>query len=197
MTESVSERDFEWTAAHEAAAQVSGPLTVALRILRIPAVLYGLVPVVPLIGIAWIAVGAEGWTRLVLLALAIAGAVFSVRLLHRVRQYWRAADDRAELAEQFTGLFDLMDVSLEILARFADLAERGGLRLMRRLRALWKVITIPDHVNDHIESFDRARWFVPPAIGETVGLLTVNLWLSIGSWAALLILLPLRATGTV
>ncbi|MBZ2195796.1 hypothetical protein [Occultella gossypii] len=197
MTESVSERDSERTAAYEAAAQVSGPLTVALRILRIPAVLYGLVPVVPLIGIGWIAVGAEGWTRLILLALAIAGAVFSARFLHRVRQYWRAADDRAELATQFTGLFDLMDVSLEILARIADLAERGGLRLMRRLRALWKVITIPDHVNTHIESFDRARWFVPPAIGETVGLLTVNLWLSIVSWAAFLILLPLRATGTL
>ncbi|TDE95878.1 hypothetical protein EXU48_06350 [Occultella glacieicola] len=197
MTESVSERDPERVGAHQAALEVSGPLTLAVRILRIPAVLYGLVPVVPLIGVAAIAAGAQGWTRPILLALAVAGAVFTAVFLHRVRQYWRAAEDKASLAAQFVGLFDVMEVSAEILARISALAERGGLRLMRRLRALWRVVTIPDHVNSHIESFDRARWFVPPAIGETVGLLTINLWFSVGAWVAFLILLPLRAAGTL
>ncbi|UFU07740.1 hypothetical protein [Ruania halotolerans] len=169
----------------------------AVRILRFPAYAVGLVPVLPLLGTAVLAATGDGWDRILLLVLAAAGVAVVVLWWIRIHRYVSAVADPEALTEEFVRLVDLLEMRDEVLERLKRLAEKGGLRFFRRLRSLWRVVTIPDYLTERIEGLDRARWFVPPAVATTVVRATALYWTAIISWIAFLLLLALRLAGAV
>ncbi|SEF01191.1 hypothetical protein [Ruania alba] len=167
----------------------------AVRILRFPAYAVGLVPVLPLLGTAVVAATGDGWERIVLLLLVAAGVAVVVLWWIRIHRYVSAVDDPDALTAEFVQLVDLLEMRDEVLDRLKNLAEKGGLRFFRRLRSLWRVVTIPDYLTGRIEDLGRARWFVPPAVGTTVLRATALLWTAIVSWLVFLLVLGLRLSG--
>ncbi|UFU02047.1 hypothetical protein LQF12_11050 [Ruania suaedae] len=167
----------------------------AVRILRFPAYAVGLVPVLPLLATIALAATGDGWERIVLILLAAAGIAIVVLWCIRIHRYVSAVADTGALTDEFVRLVDLLEMRDEVLDRLKNLAEKGGLRFFRRLRSLWRVVTIPDYLTGRIEELNRARWFVPPMVATTALRATALFWTAIVSWLLCLVLLGLRLTG--
>ena len=171
-------------------------VVLAVRVLRIPAILIGLPAIPALLAFTVLAATADGWWRLGLLVAAAIGwtgvALWSIR----IRRYSDAVRDPDRLRGQLVQAFALIDDG-EILARLLAVFEPGGLRLVYRLRAVWRVVRIPDYLTSEIEDLDAARWFIPPMPATTALRLTILIWTTAVSWAALLILIGLRIGGVV
>src|SRR5699024_7451185 len=115
----------------------------------------------------------------------------------RVARYSRAIADPDRLGAQLNRAFALIDDHGEVAARLLAVFEGGGLRLVYRLRAVWRVVRIPDYLTSEIEDLDAGRWFIPPMPATTAARLTILIWTTAVSWAAMLVLIGLRIGGVV
>jgi len=94
-------------------------------------------------------------------------------------------------------VFEMFDSGSEVFARMLAVFEGGGLRVVYRLRTLWRLVRIPDYVTTQIEDLHAARWFIPPMPATTALRFTILIWATVGSWVALLVLAGLRIGGVV
>lgn len=172
-------------------------VVLAVKVLRIPAFLIGLPAIPALLAATILAATAQGWWRLGLLLAAAIGWTAVALWWIRVKRYSDAIGDPDRLGVQLNEAFALLDDDGEILARLLAVFEGGGLRLVYRLRAVWRVVRIPDYLTSEIEDLDAARWFIPPMPATTALRLTILIWTTAVSWVVLIILIGLRIGGVV
>lgn len=179
----------------EATRIVAVTLVHWVRLARWPSLLLALAPVLPLL-VGWgVAVSyGVGWVALAILLPVLAGAASTVLFAIRRGRYLRAVTDGDELAAQLRALLEPQLVTDEAIDLVQRVTARGGLFLLRRLKAVWKLLTFPDHLVSTLERYDRARWFVPPALGTSAMLLTAQWWTTVLSWPLCVILVLLRLT---
>lgn len=170
-------------------------VVLAVKVLRIPAVLLGLPAIPALLAFTVLAATAEGWWRIGLLVAAAAGWTIVALWWIRIKRYSDAIRDPDRLGAQLNRAFALLGDDGEVLARLLAVFEGGGLRLVYRLRSVWKVVRIPDYLTSEVEELDAARWFIPPMPATTALRLTILIWTTAVSWAALLVLIGLRIGG--
>ncbi|WP_147917751.1 hypothetical protein [Ruania zhangjianzhongii] len=173
-----------------------GTVVLAVKVLRVPAILVGLPAIPALLAFTVLAATASGWWRLGLLVASAVGWTAVALWWIRIKRYSDAVRDPDRLRGQLIQAFALIDDG-EILPRLLAVFEAGGLRLFYRLRAVWRVVRIPDYLTSEIEDLDAARWFIPPMPATTVLRLTILIWTTAVSWAGLLILIGLRIGGVV
>lgn len=171
-------------------------VVLAVKVLRIPAILIGLPAIPALLAFTVLAATAEGWWRLGLLVAAAIGWTGVALWWIRIKRYSDAVSDPDRLRGQLIQAFALIDDG-EIPTRLLAVFEAGGLRVVYRLRAVWRVVRIPDYLTSEIEDLDAARWFIPPMPATTALRLTILIWTTAVSWAGLLILIGLRIGGVV
>lgn len=168
-------------------------LRVASTALAIPSVLVGAGAAVGFLVLAVVAGTAllDGGTiaRWVVLGLALAGLVVCGAFLHRVLITWRASRQTEALADELIGLVDIEAVTTAVLADLAEFSSHeGGLRAVSRARALWRLLRRLD-MGEHVTSFERARWFVPPDVASTWTMAQTVTWGGLAAW----ILVPVVA----
>jgi len=174
-------------------------LRVAASTLVVPALLVGvgaLVGFVVLgaIGAAALMAGSTiaGW---VLLGLAVVGLGVTASFLVRAHATWSASRDTDALATDIIRLVDLRPTAMAVLADLADLTSQdGGLRVVSRARALWRVLRRLD-IGEHTAGFDHARWFVPPDVGETWFRAQLVTWGGLVAWVLVPLITVARLAG--
>lgn len=179
------------------AVRAAGVLKVAARVLAAPSVLVAAAAAVGLLVMLVLAVTglAIGMllSRWVLLGLTLAGLVGVGVFVTRVWRTVRASRDPEVLGSELIGLVDLEALTAPMIADLAELASReGGIRAVSRARALWRVLRRLD-VEEHVTSFERARWFVPPDVSLTWVYAQVATWGGLAAW----VLIPMVALGRV
>lgn len=181
------------------AQRVATAFGVAAAVLAVPAVLVGtgaalgFVVVGVLVGTSL--VHASSVVAWLLLALATAGLAIAVTFLLRVRATRRAGRDRDALASDLLGLVDLEAMTTAALTDLAALTSvEGGGRAISRARALWRLLRRLD-LEEHTGRFERARWFVPPQVGETWLLAQLVTWGGLGAWVLVPVVGAARAAG--
>ena len=171
-------------------AQLAPVLALAVRVLRLPSLLLALLPVLPLVVLAWLAWGWDSPARQIGLAVsALGGAAVVVFLVRRAR-YLQATRDVTALAEDLVTFTDLADLDADLGEALQSVISRGGLRLMSRIRGFWRLVSFPSRLEDHVDSLERLRWFLPPLVGTTVTLVHVQVVVAVVSWALLGIAVP-------
>ncbi|MGC0273180.1 hypothetical protein ACO0LV_09315 [Pseudactinotalea sp. Z1739] len=186
-----SEREARTAATHAARA-----LALAVRVLRWPSLLLALIPVVPLAGLVWVMAGLRRPVGLIVVGVLIAiGLTIEVAFVLRRRAYLRAAAQPEQLADEFRALLRPGLLSKDLLEKVRDIAARGGLLLLRRLRSLWVLVRLPDQVIGILDDYPRARLFIPPTLGTSGLRVLAQAYLSALSWLALILVLALRAAG--
>jgi len=168
------------------ARTVAAGLRTATTALAVPATLVAAGAAVAFLVVAVLAAtalaGGSTVVRWLVLAVAVVGLVATVLFVLRVRSTWRASRDADALADELLGLVDLQAVTTAALADLSEVTAReGGLRAASRARALWRLLRRLD-VTEHVGSFERARWFVPPEVGTTWLLAQVVTWGGLVGW---------------
>jgi hypothetical protein len=184
---------------HGDARRLAAGLRVAASTLAVPALLVGVGALVGFVVLGAIAAVAltDGGTiaRWVLLGLAVVGLGVTASFLFRVRATWNASRDIDALASDIVGLVDLRPTAMAVLADLADLTSQdGGLRVVSRARALWRVLRRLD-ISEHTAGFDHARWFVPPDVGETWFRAQLVTWGGLGAWVLVPLITAARLAG--
>lgn len=174
-----------------------GTLVLAVKVLRIPAALVGLPAIPALIALTILAATAQGWWRIGLLVACLAGWVCVALWWIRLKRYHDAIRDPDALASQLVAVFEMFDAGSEVFTRMLAVFEGGGLRVVYRLRTLWRVVRIPDYVTGQIEDLHAARWFIPPMPATTAVRFTILVWTTVASWVGLVVLAVLRIGGVV
>lgn len=172
-------------------------LVLAVKVLRIPAALVGLPAIPALLAVTILAATAQGWWRIGLLAACLVGWLTVALWWIRLKRYHDAIHDPDLLADQLVAVFEMFDSGSEVFTRMLAVFEGGGLRVVYRLRTLWRLVRIPDYVTTQIEDLHAARWFIPPMPATTALRFTILVWATVGSWVALLVLAGLRIGGVV
>ncbi|WP_098484599.1 hypothetical protein [Georgenia soli] len=171
-------------------AQLAPVLALAVRVLRLPSLLLGLLPVLPLVVLTWLASGWDSPARQIGLVVAALGGAAVVFFLVRRARYLRATQDVGALAEDLVALTDLADLDADLGEALRSVIARGGLRVMSRIRGFWKLVSFPSRIDDHVDSLQRLRWFLPPLIGTTVTLVHLQIAVAVVSWTLLGIAVP-------
>ena len=173
-------------------------LGAALAALRWPSLAMALVPVVPILGLGVVLFTLSNVPARVAVGvpLAVAAAV-EVLFVVRRRAYLRAAREQDALAREFRALLSIAAVSAEVLSLMRTVAARGGALLLRRLRAAWSLIRLPDHLAGRVEDYPRARLFIPPAVAFSGTLVLAQVYLTVLSWPVLVLVVVLRLTGVL
>lgn len=171
-------------------AQLAPIFAMAVRVLRLPSLVLALVPVPPLVVLAWLASGWSSPARAIGLAVSALGCAAVVVFLVRRARYRQATRDVAALADDLIAFTDLGDLDADLGEALQSVIARGGLRLMSRIRGFWRLVSFPSRLEDHVDSLERLRWFLPPLIGTTVTLVHVQFTVAIVSWALLGIAVP-------
>lgn len=173
-------------------------LGVALRLLRLPTLLLALAPVIPIIGLVVVLLSLTDLAALVIVgALLVVAVVIEVLFVLRRRGYLRAAREREALAAEFRTLMSIAVVTDEVLDLMRKVAARGGVLLLRRLRAAWSLVRLPDHLVDKLEDYPRARLFIPPAVMVSGTIVLAQVYLAVLSGPVLVVVLILRLTGVL
>lgn len=170
-------------------------VVLAVKVLRIPGVLVGLPAIPALVTVTILAATAQSWWRVGLLLLSLAGWVLVALWWIRLKRYHDAIADPDRLAGELVRAFEMFDAGGELFDRMLAVFEGGGLRLLYRLRSLWRVVTIPDYLAGTVEELGAARWFLPPMPATTALRLTLLLWTTAGAWLVMIVLIVLRTAG--
>lgn len=181
-----------------AARHTAKALAVAIAVLRWPSALVMVVPVLPLLAVTIVLSGLRRPTPMIVLGvLLLVGLGIQIAFVLRRRAYLRAAREPVELGAELRRLLALSAVTDEVLDLMRTVATRGGILLLRRLRATWSLIRLPDHLIGQLEHYPRARLFIPPALGVSAVLVMAQIYLAVLSWPVLVLVLALRAGGAL
>lgn len=197
QTGAAKERTDRKVSRTKLARGVAVTLRQAIRILRWPTALLLLVPVGPILGTAWIATRTSGWDRVIVLVLLVVGAGITLAWAVRRHRYRAAVQDVEALTTELRALLEPSMVTDEAVDLLREVAARGGILLLRRLRAVWSLITFSDHLMDQSKGYKLARWFVPPTLATSGVLLTAHLWVVALSWPVFLVMAVMLATGVI
>lgn len=162
---------------HEVAAHAAQMIVVAVRLLRIPTALVGLVPV-PFVMMT-LALGflADGAVGVVILVVGAAMAGISAMFWGRRRRVLHAVDDPDRLATELGVMLAMTGKVEQTRGALTQIAGGGGWRILGRLRGVWQGTQMTGRWIDEIGDLPRARYFGPPKIGTTITLSVAALWL--------------------
>lgn len=162
------------------ASEIIPPLARGVRWLRWPSLAIGLVGAAGPVLLVVLALSWQGWPRIAGVVIGVLALVTVVLYLRARAGTLRAAREPEALTAELTDFATHVNGGLAILDRLAAVVQGGGLRLVPRLKALWKVVTLPKDALDHLDSQPHLRWFLPPLVTETQGRAVVMLWSSLG-----------------
>lgn len=159
-------------------------LSRVVRWLTWPSALFALGAAIPGIWIAALALSWTGWPR-------ILGLLFAVILLACVGFFarsrygtLRAAEHPEALVAEVTDLQAHAEVSREFAQRLATAVTGNRLGIIRRVRALWRVASIPDDARGYLDKMSTLRWFTPPRVVLTWWHTLWLFWLGLIGWVA-------------
>lgn len=183
------------------ARRAAGALKVATRVLAVPSAMVAGAATVAFVAHMVLAVVTLadrsrpiGW---IWLGLAVAGLVVVARFLIQLVRTLQASRDPAALATDLIALVDIEAITEPMIANLAELTSReGGIRGVSRARALWRVLRGLD-ITEHVASFSRARWFVPPDVTQIWGYAQSVTWGGLAAWILLPVTVAARAAGWI
>lgn len=158
-------------------ARLARVLVLAVAVLRWPSLALWAIPWPFIAATLVIAALGSGGLRLLGLGVGLAMAAVSIAFGLRRRALIVAVSDREEFAAELHTALTLSDRLGEATGALERIAGGGGWRLFSRLWAVWRSISLPAQWVEQVGDLPRARYFVPPRIGTTVGLTYAALWL--------------------
>lgn len=184
-------------ALHARAAQIAPPLARAVRWLRWPSLLLLVVALVAPVLLGALALSWQGWPRLAGVVVAVLALVPALLFGRSRAGTLRAARDPEALVAELTAFTSHVQGGLGIMDRLAAVTQRGGVRLLARLRAVWGVLQLPGETLDHLDSQTHLRWILPPRVGETWARLLATVWTTVGCYVAAAVLGAVSLTGAL
>ncbi|HLS04357.1 MAG TPA: hypothetical protein VK030_06300 [Actinomycetales bacterium] len=180
------------------ARAMAPPIATSLRaivlVLVLPAFLLIIAGFLPILGVGLIARGAEGWAQIILVIMVAIALAIEVLFCVRLRQYWRVVGD-PNFTNEVAQLIDIAEMSDDLVGRIQGVV--AGETGMKRLRSVWELWRLPNYFSDRIKSLTLVRLFVPPLINRSIQLAIAQFWAVVLMWAALVITVIMRLTGTI
>lgn len=184
-------------ALHARAAQIAPPLARAIRWLRWPSLLVLVVALLAPVLLGALALTWQGWPRVVGVVVALLALVPAVLLGRSRAGTLRAAENPDALVAELVVFTSHVQGGLGILDKLAAVTQRGGVRLLARLKAVWDVLQIPNETLEHLDSQTHLRWVLPPRVGETWARLLATVWTTVGCYVAAAVLGAVSLTGAL
>jgi hypothetical protein len=152
-------------------------LALAVRLLRWPTLALLCLPIPLELVTLVLALRADGWARVVGLVVAALLAAVTVTFGVRRHRILKAVDEPSALGTELgiaVSLSERVDDARDVLG---EVVGGGGRQIFRRLRGLWKGVSVTGRWIEEVGDLPRARYFVPPTIGTTVTLTLAAVWL--------------------
>lgn len=161
----------------EVADRASSMIVVAVRLLRIPSVVVGAVPVPFIAATLLLGLLADGGLGIVILLVGVVMAGLNALFWGRRRRILQAVDDPERLATELAIMLAMTGKVDETRGALTQIAGGGGWRVLGRLRGVWQGTQMTGRWIEQIGDLPRARYFGPPKIGTTISLTLASLWL--------------------
>ena len=165
----------------EVAQRAAQLIAVAVRLLRIPTAIVGVLSIPFIVATIVVGLAAGGITGILILLVGLAMAVVNAMFWVRRRHLLAAVDDPAQLATELAIMLTMTGKVEETRGALTQIAGGGGWRIFGRLRGVWQGTQMTGRWIDQIGDLPRARYFGPPKIGTTITIGIVTLWLVPGS----------------
>lgn len=161
----------------EVAGRAAKTISVAVRLLRVPTLVVGSVPL-PFIAATFVlGLLADGAVGVVIVVAAVAMGAVSALFWARRHRVLRAVEDPARLATELGIMVSLSGKVEESRGVLAEIAGGKGWRVLARLRGVWKGAQMTGRWIEGVDDLERARYFAPPRIGTSITLTILALWL--------------------
>jgi len=162
---------------NQVAQHAARVLALTVRLLRWPTLALLCAPIPFELVTLVLALRMDSWARVVgLIVVALLAAVttgFGARR-HRILQ---AVSEPSALGTELgiaVSLSERVDDARDVLG---EVVGGGGRQVFRRLRGLWRGVSTTGRWIEEVGDLPRARYFVPPKIGTTIGLAWAAAWL--------------------
>lgn len=180
------------------ASSLAKTLSVAMKVLRWPTALLMIVPVVPIAVLIIMLTRLNRLSDIIVLGVVVLAAlVINVMFLRRRFLFRRALAEPSELAQEFRALLTPTVVTDEVFGVLRNIAAKGGLLVLRRLRAAWSLVRLPDHLISQLDRYPKAKLFVPPSLNISGFISLAQIWLAVLSWPVMLAVIVLWLSGVV
>lgn len=163
-----------------------------LRWFALPAWVLALLAILPALGLVGLGLTLPGWWKVLPLALAVAGGWAAIAFLRSALATIRAAGNPAAVRQDAATFSRHLTGTVGILGELDAVVRGSRIGLLRRLAALWKVITIPNGLLEQLDALPALSWLVPPKVTDTWARLVACCWWAIVCWVGLLVLIPLK-----
>jgi hypothetical protein len=176
--------DGQTSAVARNAAKV---IAVAVRLLRWPTLLLLCGPIPFELALLALSVRAQGWARVLGLIIVVLLATVTIAFGVRRHRILAAVSEPDALGTELgiaVSLSERVDDARDVLG---EVAGGDGGQIFRRLRGLWRGISITGRWIEEVSDLPRARYFVPPKIGTTVTVTLAAAWLIPASFAVTVI----------
>lgn len=181
----------------EVAARAAQVIAVAVRLLRIPTAIVGVLSVPFIAAILVLGAAAGGAFGLVVVILGLALAAVNIAFWIRRRRLLTAVDDPDQLASELAIMLTMTGKVDEARGVLTQIGGGGGWRVLGRLRGIWQGTQMTGRWIDQIGDLPRARYFGPPRLGTTVTIAIAALWLVPVSVVVALFVLVAKAAGSL
>lgn len=172
--------------------ELLGRIGRTLRWFALPAWVLALLAIVPALGLIGLGLTVPGWWKLLPVAIGVAGGWAAIAFLRSALSTVRAAGDPGAVRQDAVRFSQHLTGTVGVLGELDAVVRGSRIGLLRRLAALWKVITIPNGVLEQLDALPALSWLVPPKITDTWARLVACCWWAIVCWVGLLVLIPLK-----
>jgi hypothetical protein len=162
---------------NQVAQHAARVLALAVRLLRWPTLALLCLPIPLELLTLVLALRADGWARVVGLVVVALLAAVTVTFGVRRSRILKAVAEPSALGTELgiaVSLSERVDDARDVLG---EVVGGGGRQIFRRLRGLWKGVSVTGRWIEEVGDLPRARYFVPPTIGTTVTLTLAAAWL--------------------
>lgn len=163
--------------ATEVADRAAQMIAVAVRLLRIPTALVGIVPVPFVATTIVLGLLGDGLGGVLVLGVGIVMAVVLGLFWVRRQRILKAVDDPQKLATELAVMISMTGKVDETRGVLTQIAGGDGWRFLGRLRGVWQGTQMTGRWIDEIGDLPRARYFGPPRLGTTITISVATLWL--------------------
>lgn len=160
----------------EVADRAAKTLVVAMRLLRIPTAILGLIAVPFILTTLILGMLADNAAGFVLLGAGIAMAVVNVMFWVRRFMIMAAVAEPDQLATELGILVSMSPKVDETRGALAQISGSGGWRILDRMRGVWSSAQMTGRWIEGVGDLKRARYFAPPKIGTTLTILIASMW---------------------